>query len=834
MRTLLQDLRYAVRMLLKNPVITSIAILTLALGIGANTAIFSVMNALVLRMLPVADPSRLALFGNGDSMGSTDGFPNRDTTLFSYPMFRELQRNNRVFSDVAAIKSLTMTVHGRVTGGRELEKMEIRLVSGSYFPVLGLVPQAGRLFTDSDDQMPGGHAIAVASDSWWTRRFANEPFALGKTIKIGATVYDVVGVTPPKFFGTTVGECPDFWIPLAMEAQVSPGWNGLTNRFFQSLHVIGRMNPRVDLARAEADINLVFKRTLLDYAGPQPTKKDLEDLQHARIGLTPAATGLSQLREQFSKPLHILMSVVAMVLLIACANIANLMLARAMARQREIAVRMAVGATRWRLIRQLLSESLLLSLLGGALGLAMAQWAARLLLMMVSNGPQPVPVAVTLDFWVLAFTSIIAVVTALIFGIAPAFRAAQVECGLELKEGKASAPSQARRVLARTLLVGQVALSLALLTGAGLFLRTLVNLTSMDMGFQKENVLLFQIDESSAGYKEDPRLLTLYQEIERRVSALPGIQAASFSFFTFNQGGWTTFINTAKPLESGDRIVSHNVVGPAYFATMGIPLLAGRTFGTQDTETSSKVAVVNETLAKRYFPGQSPIGQRFRIGGPDAGPESEREVIGIVKDAKYFNLRETVQAAAYYPYSQKIQYLGDFEIRFSGAPAAAISAVRATVARVDPNLSISDVRTLTQQIERSIVDQRLIARISGFFALVALFLACIGIYGVTSYAVTQQTREIGIRMALGAQRKQVLSLILRQTLVVLAAGVVIGVPAVLATQRLIATQLYGLPPIDPVSISLAAALLIGAAILAGYLPARQATKVDPMEALRYE
>src|SRR2546426_171610 len=830
----MNDLKFAFRQLLKNPVITCIAILTLALGIGANTAIFSVMNALMLRMLPVADPSRLVLFGNADSMGSTDGFPNGSTTLFSYPMFRELQRNNQVFSEVAAIKSMPLTVHGRVTGGQELEKMQIGLVSGSYLPVLGLVREQGRLFTDADDKMPGGHPIAVASDSWWTRRFANEPLSLGKTITIGSTVYSIVGVTPRKFFGTTVGECPDFWIPLTMEAQISPGWNGLTNKFFQSLHVIGRLKPKANIASSEAEINLVFKRTLQDYAGPQPTKKELEDLQHARIDLTPAATGLSQLREQFSKPLSILMSVVAMVLLIACANIANLMLARATARQREIAIRMAVGATRRRLIRQLLSESLVLSILGGALGLVIAQWAARLLLMMVSNGPQPVPVEVTLDFWVLAFTSIIAIATALIFGIAPALRATQMECGSELKEGKGSVPAQARSALARALLVTQVALSLALLTGAGLFLRTLVNLTSMDMGFKKENVLLFQVDESSAGYKEDARLLALYEEIERRVSALPGVRAAAFSFFTFNQGGWNDYINTAKPLESGDRNVSHNVVGPAYFATMGIPLLTGRTFGNQDTETSTKVAVVNETLAKRYFPGQSPIGQRFRIGGPDAGTENEREIIGVVKDAKYENLREADRAAAYYPYSQRIQYLGDFEIRFSGEPGAAISAVRATVARVDPNLPISDARTMTQEIGRSIVDQRLIAQISGFFALLALFLACIGIYGVTSYAVTQQTREIGIRMALGAQRKQVVSLILRQTLIVLAAGLAIGIPAILATQRLISTQLYGLPPIDPMSTSVAAALVVAAAMIAGYLPARQATKVDPMVALRYE
>src|SRR6266478_1428459 len=479
----MNDLKFAFRQLLKNPIITCTAILTLALGIGANTAIFSVMNALMLRMLPVADPSRLVLFGSGDSMGSTDGFPSGSTTLFSYPMFRELQRNNRFCSDVAAIKSLTMTVHGRVRGGQELEKIQIRLVSGSYFPALGLQAQQGRLFTDSDDQIPGGHPIAVASDSWWNRRFANEPFVLGKTITIGSTVYSIIGITPRKFFGTTVGESPDFWIPLTMEAQVSPGWNGLTNKFFQSLHVIARMKSGVETARAEADINLVFKRTLRDYAGPQPTKKDLEDLQHARIDLTPAATGLSQLREQFTKPLSILMSVVAMVLLIACANIANLMLARATARQREIAIRMAVGATRWRLICQLLSESLVLSILGGVLGLVIAQWATHLLLMMVSNGPQPVPIDVTLDFWVLAFTSIIAIVTALIFGIAPAFRATNVECGLELKEGKGSVPAQGRSALARALLVTQVALSLALLTGAALFLRTLVNLTSMDMGF---------------------------------------------------------------------------------------------------------------------------------------------------------------------------------------------------------------------------------------------------------------------------------------------------------------------------------------------------------------
>ena len=830
----MNDLKFAFRQLLKNPGFTAVAVLTLALGIGANTAIFSVMNALMFRLLPVADPLRLVLFGNGDSLGSTDGIPNGSTTLFSYPMFRELQRNNNVFSDIAAIKSLTMAVHGRVPGGHKLEKMQVRLVSGSYFPVLGIVAQQGRLFTDADDQVPGGHPVAIASDSWWNRRFANEPFTSGKTIAIGSTVYTLVGVTPRRFFGTTIGESPDFWMPLTMEAQISPGWNGLTNRFFQSLHLIGRMKPGVEISKAETDINLVFKRTLQDYVGSQPTKKELEDLQQARINLTPAATGLSQLREQFSEPLRILMAVVGTVLLIACANIANLMLARAAARQKEFAIRIAVGAGRSRLIRQLLSESILLSVLGGALGLVVASWAARLLVMMVSNGPQPLPIEVTLDFSVLAFTSVIAVATALLFGIAPALRATQVQCGLELKEGRGSAPARSRHTLARTLLAGQVALSLALLTGGGLFLRTLVNLTRMDMGFTKENVLLFQVDESSAGYKEDSRLLRLYQEIEQRVSALPGIHAASFSFFTFNQGGWTTRISTATPLENGDRIVSHNVVGPGYFATMGIPLLMGRSFGAHDTKNSTKVAVVNETLAKRYFPGQSPIGQHFHIGGPEAGAENEREIIGVVKDAKYFNLREAANAAAYYPHAQRIQYLGDFEVRFSGDLAAAITAVRSAVAKVDPNLPISDARTLVQQIDRSIVDQRLIAKLSGFFALLALFLACIGIYGVTSYSVTRQTREIGIRMALGAKRNQVLSLILRQTILVLVIGLVVGAPAVLAAQRLISTQLYGLPPIDPISISVASGLLIAATILAGYLPARKGTKVDPMEALRYE
>ncbi len=827
-----QDLRYGVRTMLRSPGLTIVAVLSLALGIGANTAIFSLMNAVMLRALPVEEPGQLVLFGDGRAFGGTDDFPDSSTRLFSYPFYREMQKGNQVFAGVTAILSLPLGPHGTVEGSGSIEQVSTELVSGTYFSVLGVNPVLGRTLTDADDQTPGANPVAVASYSWWRRRFDRDPSILGKKLTIGSTVYTIVGVTPAEFFGTTVGESPDLWIPLSMERQVSPGWNGLDDKFFQSLYIIARLKRGMLVEQAGANVNVLFKQILHEYAGPQPSKEHLDDIQHARIDLTSAARGLSRLRRRFSEPLQVLMVVVGLVLLIACANIANLLLARSTTRHREIAVRQALGARRSRLIRQLLTESLLLALVGGALGIAFASWANHLLLAMVSGGPEPLPLNVAIDGRLLTFTLVVSLVTALLFGTLPALRATRLTLASSLKEGRGPVGAAARSPLAKALVVSQVAFSLVLLVGAGLFLRSLVNLTKVDTGFNQENVLRLQIDASSVGYKEDARLAALYQQIEQRVAALPGVRAASISFFTFNEGAWTDLVSVEGYAFPGDRTVSHNVVGAGYFATMGIPVLVGRTFGPQDTGSSTKVAVINETMARRLFPAGSPIGRHFGIGGREHA--NEIEVIGVVKDAKYESLKEDPQPADYIPYSQHIQYLSDFEARVAGDPQSLVSEVRRAIAEVDHNLPVSGVTTLAEQVGRSVSSQRLVAQLSAFFGLLAVFLACIGIYGLMSYAVTRRTSEIGIRMALGAGRSNVLWLVMREILVLVSLGLAIGVPAALAGDRLVSSMLFGLSPTDPATLLAAPIILLAVATLAGYLPARRASKVDPMVALRYE
>ena len=829
MGALWQDLRYGLRTMLRSPGLMAVAVLSLALGVGANTAIFSLLNAVMLRELPVQNPGQLVLFGTGRSGGSTDDFAFTD--LYSYPFYREMRQKNQVFSDASAILSILFTkMHGAVSGGANLEPMDVQLVSGAYFPMLGVKPILGRTFTEAEDEPAGAHPVAIASYSWWKRRFARDPAVVGKTVTLGSTVYTIIGVTPAEFFGTTVGQSPDLWIPLSMDKQVSPGWNGLDDRWFQSLYILARLKPGVSVEQAQANVNLLARQIWREYAGPVLTKEQQQELERAHIQLTPAARGLSRLRFEYSLPLQILMVVVGLVLLIACANIANLLLARATARQREIAVRLAIGAGQARLIRQMLTESLLLALAGGAFGILFAAWANDTLLAMVSAGPEPLPLHVAPDARVLAFTLAVSVVTALLFGTVPALRATRINLTPALKEGRSAVSAGSRSPLAKALIVSQVALSLVLLVGTGLFLRTLVKLTHVDTGFNRENVLLFAIE--AVGYKEDSRLVNLYQQIEQRVSAQPGVRAASVSFFTFNQGSWTDPVSVQGRTPTREN-VRHNVIGPGYFATMGIPLLVGRVLGPQDTEKSPKVAVINETMARRFFPGGSPVGRRFGIGN-DPKHSNDIEVVGVVKDAKYESLRENLRSAAYYPYTQRVGYYYDFEVRYSGDPQAIISEVRRAVGEVDGRLPVSYVNTLAEQVDQSVASQSLVAQLSMFFSLLAVFLASIGIYGVMSYAVTRRTSEIGTRMALGAVRSKVLWMVMRDVLFLVAIGVGVGLLASLALMRLVRSQLYGVSAQDPWTWALATAALTLAACAAGYLPARKASRVDPMVALRCE
>jgi predicted permease len=827
----LQDTAYGSRAMLRSPALTIIALLSLALGIGANTAIFGLLDAVMLRALPVKDPAQLVLLGKGMSSGITDDFAR--TQLYSYPFYRQMQRENQVFSDTTAIFSMTNGVHGFVEGRTESEPMNVQLVSGTYFGTLGVSTMMGRTLNESDDNSEGDHPVAVISYAWWKRSLARDPNVLNRTLKLGVTTYNIVGVAPPEFFGTKVGEAPDMWVPLSMVKEVPPNFGGYKDNFSESLLIMGRLKPRVSIIEATANVNLLYRQILLGFPDAKLSQENLQKLDKTKVPLTPMATGLSSLRRQFSEPLQILMGVVALVLLIACANIANLLLARSTARARELAVRQALGARRTRIIRQLLTESLVLALAGGALGIALASVANRVLLRMVSGGLDPIPLDVSIDTRLLLFTVAVTIATALIFGTVPAFRATRLQLTDTLKAGRGPQGASGKNPLAKALVISQVALSLVLMVGAGLFLRSLVNLNNVDTGFNKENVLRLDIDSSSAGYKADePRALAVDQQIEERVNALPNVKAASFSAFTFHEGSWSSDI-VVPGMKTDENInIIHNVVGVGYLDTMQIPLLAGRNFTASDTSTSQHVAIISAHTAKTFFPGGNPIGHHYGVGSNK--PEDDVTIIGIVKDVKFDELTEEPVALDYLPYPQRPWGFGDFEVRYTGDFAPVAAAVQQTIHSIDRNLPITQVTTLDAQVGRSITNQRLVAQLSAFFGLLAVFLSCIGIYGVMSYVVTRRTNEIGIRMALGAGRSKMLWMVVREILILISIGIVIGVPVTLAGDRLVSNMLFGLTPTDPVTLVGATLLLLIVAAIAGYLPARRASLVDPMVALRYE
>jgi len=841
LESLAQDVRYGLRQLRKSPGFTFIAILSLTLGIGANTAIFTLLNAILLRPLPVQQPNELLLFGDGQAQGSTNAIPDGNTRLFSYSFFNDFRKKDASFSGIAAVDSSQFATKASVDGAA-YRTTQVDLVSGSYFSVLGVPAFLGRTIGESDDGADGAGPFAVASYSWFQRQFNGDPSALGKTIRIQSHDYTLVGVARPGFYGYTVGRSTDLWIPLSMEKAFSrPGWNGLGDRFFQSLYLIGRLKPGMAATQASAETNLLFKQILLSYLESQPPQKQLDAIAHASIQLNPGGRGVSFLRYAFSVPLKILMAIVALVLLIACANIANMLLARGVARTREVAVRMALGASRRRIMVQLLTESLLLAFLGAVGGVALAWKASAVLLSMATPGPNPVPLNLTPDIAVLGFTLGVAVVTALLFGMLPAFRAAGLEFTPALKDGRGSSSSTTRSALARSLIVGQIAISVVLLVVAGLFVRSLIHLSDVDTGFDKHNVLIFSLDSSTANLQQgtagDIRSVQLQEQIEDRVQNIPGVQADGFAFFTFNQGGWTDevlFPGIPRTQSNGGEVY-FNITGKGYFSTMGIQLVAGRLFNSKDSPTANKVAVINETMAHRFFPNGSAIGHRFGIGETPDHP-GEKEVIGVVKDAKYTSLDEGTQMAAYFPCTQNPGFYGNFAVRY--APGAnvqeIVSRTRHAIAEVNPNILINSVGSLEEQVDGSIVTQSLVARLSSFFGIIAVFLGCIGIYGLLSYSVARRTSEFGIRLALGARSHMLLWTILRECILLLALGLALGVPIALSSTRILKSLLYELSPLDPTAISIAIATVSVMTIAAAWVPARRATKIDPMQALRTE
>jgi len=834
MEDLIRDIRYSVRVLIKNPAFSLVAVLTLTLGIGANTAIFSLLDAVLLKSLPVSAPENLVLFGKGESGGVTDGFPNESTDLFSYPFYQDFRQHNEVFKDVGALLSITWTVHG-IIGSQdpEAKRLDVQLVSGAYFPTLGINAGIGRLITDEDDKVIGMHPVVVISNALWRQRLGGETNPVGSKIIIDKTEYTIIGVVPKSFTGTTVGAAPDVWIPLAMEPQLPPGhWNGRNRKDAQSLYLIGRLKDGVSVSQANAAVSVAFNRFLQDWAGPQPSEENVQNMQHAFVQLTPAGKGIDGVRADFALPLKILMVVVGVVLLISCANIANLLLARAAVRKKEVALRIALGARRWSLVRQLLTESLILATVAGTAGIALAWWGSRVLVAMASDGPRPLPLDVTPNARILAFSLIASVISALVFGATPALSATRVDLNATLKDGKGPLQGNSQSRIGKALVVAQVALSLMLMVGAGLFVRTLMKLQDIPTGFNAKNATLFQIDTATSGLKES-QLANLLVQVEDRVRSVPGVDAAAFSFFTFNQGGWHSPIYTADqtPPQGDAIVVRQNTVGDDYFKAMGIPLVGGRTFARQDTEHSPKVALVSETMAQRFYPNTSPLGKHF---GKSADKRGDFEIIGVVKDVKYQSLRERPRSCVYYTMKQMPEPVSNLTLRVSTDPQTVIPEVRRAIREVNSNLPVDDVVSLEDHIARSLVQQNLVARLATFFGLLALLLASIGLYGVLSYSVARRRNEIGIRMALGASTYDVLKTVLRSGMTLTVIGLVIGVAGALAMTRLVATLLFGVKPTDITTYVVVSVTLIVVALVACYIPARRATRVDPLIALRYD
>lgn len=847
MGSFLQDLRYGIRMLLKSKAFTAIAVLSLALGIGANTALFSLVDAVMLKLLPVKNPNELVLFNwlsgpRGLSRGIT-GTTNRDpngmvtSTSFSYLTFERIRDNNQTLSDVfafAQLYELNVSIEGQpeIAGGQ--------LVSGNYYSGLGVQTIMGRTIA-ADDDIPSATPVAVITYRYWQHRFAKDPEIVGKTVSINNVPVTIIGVTPPEFFGALqVGESADLSIPFSMQPRLNPRESDLTKPWYWWVQIMGRLKPGVSGAEAAAAFEGIFQQSAQEgwtaALSQLPSTAQLQnpaprDVPKLRWG--SGSQGLTEARREYSQPLSILMVIVGLVLLIACANVANLLLARSATRQKEIAVRLALGASRWRLVRQLLTESVLLAGLGGTAGMLFAYWGKDLLLTLRPWGGSDLSLNLKLDLRVLGFTLAVSLATGLLFGLAPALRATSVDLTPALKDNSRSVIAT-RSLLTKSLLVVQVAMSLVLLVGAGLFVRTLRNLENVDVGFNRDNVLLFNVEPALNGYS-NAQIAQLYQRMTERLDAVPGVRSSTISLIPLLSGrGRTSSIylqgHTEQSGQSDDAKV--NTVGPAFFDTLEIPILMGRNLSLADSETAPKVAVVNQLLAQKYFGDENPLGRRFGFGS--AQNSAQIEIVGVVKDAKYTGARDDTEPTIYLPYLQSIPKWATFIVRTNGNPISMIASIRESMHEIDNNLPLFDIKTQNQQAEESLSQERLFATLSSFFGILALLLACIGLYGVMSYGVARRTNEIGIRMALGASAPRVTRMVMRETMWVVLLGVAIGIGAALAGTRLIASSLFGLAPTDPISIAIAVLTMITVATVAGYLPARRAAKVDPMVALRYE
>src|SRR5262245_7420449 len=819
-----QDLRFGVRMLMKSPGFALVAVFSLALGIGANTSVFSLLDALLLKPLPVKQPEQLVIVGTQapDQTG-------RVSSSYSYPVFREMREKNTVFSDIFARAGVQLSL----SSGGQTERVLGEVVSGNFFSALGMNPLLGRLLTEEDDRTPGGSPVAVISFNFWQRRFGADPQIVGQTISLNSYPFTIIGVAPQGFHGVEVGVAPDVRIPLMMDGQVIPlpGASIFEQRGHYWLSVMARLKPGVSIEQAQAATDTIFQIArepdVRRVTGDAP---DARNFRAARIHLDSAKTGASKLSREFSQPLIVLMCLVGVTLLIACLNVANLLLARATARQKEIAVRLALGAGRFRLVRQLLTEGFLLSALGGSLGLLFARWGTDVLLGFL---PQGQTLEIKPDLRMLGFTLGVSLLSALLFGLAPALQWTRPNLVPALKNDVLVVTGGGRRWEPGRLLAPlQVALSLVLLVGAGLFARSLRNLKTVDDGYHTDQVLTMALDPAQNGYNIEG-LRNFYSQLSERLAALPSVKTITFTRKLPMSGSYSRIgieVPGYQPRPGEEMAVLLNQIAPRFFGAFGTRLLLGRDFSAMDTPESPKMVIVNQSLARYFFGSENPLGKRITLEN-----YKDLEIVGVVADAKYRNLREVAPQTAYIPYSQYDQ-LGQriLCVRAAGDTGGLAPAIRQEVRNLDPNLPVFNIKTFAEQISESISRERLIAMLSSFFGLFALLLASLGLYGVMAYTVTRRTREIGIRMALGAQKTAVLWLALRETLLLTLIGVSMGLPAALISSRLTEGLLFGLTPTDPLTITVSTLVMISVAALAGYFPARRAARVDPMVALRHD
>jgi predicted permease len=825
---------------------TAVVLLSLALGIGANTAIFSAVNGLLIKQIPVKDPDtlvRLRWGGRNDMVTSSSDYgfsvrgPDGESvrTTFSYPMYQQFLVDNKTMSDLFACAP-----YGRVNvvvdGLADLATSFIS--SGNYYRVLGVRARLGRTILPEDDR-PAAPPVAVISSRYWHTRFTTDPAVVGKTVRVNDVLVTIVGVLAPEFTGVQqpVAELPDIGLPLSLEPQLNTlGAARSGQATYWWLQVMGRLEPGATASQVQGNLEGVFQQAAR--AGLESHMKSLTEAERATavnrdrsripyLRVDSGSRGIYDVNTSEIRSATILGVVVALLLLIVCANVANLLLSRATARQRELSVRLSLGATRSRLIRQLLTESLLLAAVGGGLGILVGHWGKQLL-------PGPPGQAPLLDWRVFAFVIAVTGVTGIVFGIAPALRATGGNVGDALKQTGRSVVGS-RSILGKSLLVVQVCISLVLLVGAGLFLRTLHNLRQVDVGFNPQNLMLFRVQPFLNRYDE-PRSLALYKQLLDRIAAVPGVRAAALTnpaLLSGSVNSTSIFVRGRVYSNARDSRDSINrlVVSPNFFQVMEIPILLGRGFTPGDSETAPKVVVINETAAKRYFPNENPIGQRFGSSVENAG---QLEVVGVLKDAKYDSVRDAVPPTMYVPYLQARAASAVIEVRTAGDPASVVGAVREAVRQVDPNLPMVDVSTQLEQVERRFQQEKLFARAYALFGGLAVLLAAIGLFGLMSYSVSRRTNEIGIRMALGAQRGDVLRLVMRESMILVVLGVAIGVAVALGTSRFVTTLLYGLAPTDAVTLAGAVGLMVLVSALAGFLPARRASRVDPMVALRYD